>query len=302
MARPEELTRLRRLDLNLLVALDCLLSERGVSKAARRLRLSQSTLSDSLARLRRHFEDPLLQGAPRSYKLSPLAHRLHPLVGAAVCAADRVFAGTEGFDPDTDAVELRFLVSDHALTFAAARLARAISDEARRSRVQIGRFPDGGDPVQLLHDVDGILLPHGDVPPAVSNIELGVDDVLLVRAADTAPISSTEELSCRPWVATVPSARNYTAGMNQLMGSGIRPHIEVELPSASSIPFFIQGTDRLALLPRSLAESLECATGVALQRPPMRIDPVRIALWWDANRADDAVHRWLRGVAGRSEF
>ena len=295
MARSEELTRLRRLDLNLLTSLDCLLSERGVSKAARRLRLSQSTLSDSLARLRRHFDDPLLQGVPRAYELSPLAQRLRPLVMDAVRAADRVFAGAEAFDPESDAVEFRFVVSDHTLTFGAARLTRAITAGAVASNVRVTHFPEGADPVRLLQDADGVILPYGDIPPDVNSLDLGVDELVLVRASDTAPINAADELSYRPWVAPA-AACGSAIGMRQLAASGIRARVAVELPSIASVPFFIEGTDRLALLPRSLAERLTHCTGIALQRPPVRIDPVRIALWWHANRADDAVHQWLRQV------
>jgi len=56
MARP---------DLNLLVTLDVLLSEGGVARAARRLRLSPSAMSRSLARLRASTGDPLLVRARR---------------------------------------------------------------------------------------------------------------------------------------------------------------------------------------------------------------------------------------------
>ena len=52
-------------DLNLLVALDALLSERSVTRAAQRIGLSQPGMSNALARLRKLFDDPLLvrQGA-----------------------------------------------------------------------------------------------------------------------------------------------------------------------------------------------------------------------------------------------
>ena len=55
---------LSRLDLNLLVALDALLTERSVTRAAEQLHLSQPALSASLARLRTHFNDPILARHP----------------------------------------------------------------------------------------------------------------------------------------------------------------------------------------------------------------------------------------------
>ena len=67
---------LSRLDLNLLVALDALLTERSVTRAAERLHLSQPALSASLARLRNHFNDPILARRGNAYELTPLALRL----------------------------------------------------------------------------------------------------------------------------------------------------------------------------------------------------------------------------------
>lgn len=61
-----------RLDLNLLVSLDALLTERSVTRAAERLHLSQPALSASLSRLRVHFDDEILSRRGNSYELTPL--------------------------------------------------------------------------------------------------------------------------------------------------------------------------------------------------------------------------------------
>ena len=65
----------RGLDLNLLVALDALLSEASVSAAGRKLHLSQSAMSGALARLREHFRDPLLVQVGRRMQPTPHARR-----------------------------------------------------------------------------------------------------------------------------------------------------------------------------------------------------------------------------------
>ena len=52
--------RFKKLDLNLLVALDALLTEKNVTRAGERVFLSQSTMSNALSRLRQYFDDELL--------------------------------------------------------------------------------------------------------------------------------------------------------------------------------------------------------------------------------------------------
>ena len=88
-----------RLDLNLLIALDALLTERSVTRAAERLRLSQPALSASLSRLRIHFGDPILARRGNTYELTPLALRLADHTTIALDAARRVFESQATWDP-----------------------------------------------------------------------------------------------------------------------------------------------------------------------------------------------------------
>jgi DNA-binding transcriptional LysR family regulator len=71
-------------DLNLLVALDVLLAEGSVARAAQRLRLSPSAMSRTLARLRAATGDPLLVRAGRGLGPTPRALELRGRVGQLV--------------------------------------------------------------------------------------------------------------------------------------------------------------------------------------------------------------------------
>ncbi|AJC21054.1 hypothetical protein RO07_12345 [Pandoraea pulmonicola] len=61
---------MQNIDLNLLLALDVLLAERSVTRAAQRLGLSVSTMSRTLTRLRNTTGDPLLLQAGRELVLT----------------------------------------------------------------------------------------------------------------------------------------------------------------------------------------------------------------------------------------
>ncbi len=93
---------LASLDLNLLVALDALLQERSVTRAAARMGLSQPALSASLARLRRHFGDELLTRVGKEYRL---AAQLRELSRVALSGVERVFTAQAEFDPTSSARE-----------------------------------------------------------------------------------------------------------------------------------------------------------------------------------------------------
>src|SRR5690242_6700423 len=87
------------LDLNLLVTLDTLLRDRNVTRTADHLGVSQPAVSGALARLRRHFDDPLLTRVGNRYELTALAARVAALTGPAIAGVRRVFETTAEFDP-----------------------------------------------------------------------------------------------------------------------------------------------------------------------------------------------------------
>ena len=127
MTRPLNDNKLANLDLdlNLLVSLDALLPERSVSRAAARLGRSQPSLSESLARLRRHFRDDLLARVGNHYELTPLAAQLAEQTTSALAAVARVFASEPDFDPAIAEREFTVLISDYAITVLGPELAAA---------------------------------------------------------------------------------------------------------------------------------------------------------------------------------
>jgi hypothetical protein len=104
------------IDLNLPVALDALLAERNVTRAAARLRLSQPALSARLARLRAAFGDPLLVPAARGMTLTTKALELEAPLRAALAQVRGVVTAARGFDPRKDALTLHIAASDYTQT------------------------------------------------------------------------------------------------------------------------------------------------------------------------------------------
>ena len=91
--------RFHRLDLNLLVALDALLTYQNVTRASERLCLSQSAMSGCLARLRAHFGDELIVQAGRRMVLTPLGQNLaHPL-RELLTKTETLITAKPAFDP-----------------------------------------------------------------------------------------------------------------------------------------------------------------------------------------------------------
>src|SRR5262245_4933192 len=108
--------RFNRLDLNLLVALDALLAEQNITRAAERLHLSQSAVSGALARLREHFQDELLVQVGRRMTRTPLAESLAQPVREILAQVQATVERRPGFDPSTSDRQFSIMVSDYVTT------------------------------------------------------------------------------------------------------------------------------------------------------------------------------------------
>ncbi len=122
------MNRLSQIDTNLLVALDVLLAERHVTRAAGKMGITQSAMSQTLQRLRDTFADPLLVRSGKHMKLTPRAEALIGPLRQALQALEQVLI-EDTFNPATTQREFRFACLDaHALTLVPgmyAKLARA---------------------------------------------------------------------------------------------------------------------------------------------------------------------------------
>src|SRR4029079_18611936 len=103
---------LRTLDLNLLVALDALLAEGHVTRAAKRVGLTQPAMSHALGRLRRLFRDDLLVRTASGMQPTVQAEALREPLRLVLRQIERVFEGDAGFDPARSTLTFGLRLSD----------------------------------------------------------------------------------------------------------------------------------------------------------------------------------------------
>ena len=113
LAPAHQRMRFNKLDLNLLVALDAMLAERSISRAAERLHLSQSAMSNALGRLRDYFDDELLVQVGRKLELTPRAETLKESVRDVLVRVDSAILAQPRFDPAHSDRCFRLIVSDY---------------------------------------------------------------------------------------------------------------------------------------------------------------------------------------------
>ncbi|AXB47859.1 LysR family transcriptional regulator [Amycolatopsis albispora] len=291
---------LSSLDLNLVVALRALLEERNVTRAGERVGLTQPAMSAALARLRRHFDDPLLSRVGSRYELTPLGTVLRDRSATACDVLERMFSSQADFDPATETREFTLVSSDYGATVFGVALARALHEAAPGVRLTFQQTSPTllENLPTLLSTVDGLLMPHGVIDgfPAV---DLCTDRWVCLVADDHPEVTgdlTLDHLARLPWAVY---QRAYDAPVaRQLSMLGVSPRVDVSVPSFHLLPELVAGTRRIAMIQQRLVDRLP-APGVRVLPCPFPAVPLQEALWWHPVHTQDAGHIWLRDLAQR---
>lgn len=291
---------LSRLDLNLLVSLDALLTERSVTRAAESLRLSQPALSASLARLRTHFNDPILARRGNTYELTPFALRLADHTTTALEAARRVFESRAAGSFATSTREFSVYGSDYGFATVGPVVSRLASERSPgvRFRFMLHTPAVVEDAGSRLRSADAMIIPHGFLAD-LSFTDLWQDDWVAVVAADNphvGPRLEMHDLSTLPFVLTYASRSAFTSVSRQIQQLGIEPRVDVVVESFLSLPHFIQGTSRVGLIQSALAPMARQFSGIRIVELPFSATPLLNALWWHPVHERDPEHAWMRSL------
>jgi DNA-binding transcriptional LysR family regulator len=284
--------------MNLVVALNALLTERSVTRAGERVGIGQPAMSAALARLRRHFGDELLTRKGGGYELTALGKVLLDRSAVACGMLEQVFGSQPRFEPAREHREFTLLTSDYAATVIGDTLAREISAQAPRVRITFRKVPATllEDPAASLSTVDGLFMPHGIIS-GLPALEVFRDRWLCAVAEDHPEVGQSitlDQLASLPWATY---QRVYDAPVTrQLSLLGIEPQVQVSVDSFHLLPLMVGGTRRVAMIQERLAKRLGLGpgSGIRLLECPFDAVPVQEAMWWHPVHTHDSGHLWLR--------
>ena len=126
--------QLNRFDLNLLIALDALLREKNVTRAAERVFVSQPAMSAALHKLREYFNDPLLVRVGREMELTPRGESLVEPVREALLRIQMMLGTQPTFDPKTARRDFTVIMSEEAVPGVLPALLRTLAQRGPRAR------------------------------------------------------------------------------------------------------------------------------------------------------------------------
>lgn len=288
---------MQRHDLNLLIAFEVLYDERNVTRAAKRLSLTQSAVSGILKRLRIMLDDPLFVRAQRGIVPTPRAERLAPIVREWLADADR-FLAPEIFDPGAADMTITVSANDYVQLVIVGPLIRELRKIAPGIRLAV-TMPE----IPLLAD----RLTSGEVDLAISVAEFCPPDFPALKLFQDRYVGAIRDNSalagkrvtldefCRyDHVLVSPTGGDFKGVTDDALERlGRLRRVVLSVPSFQMVPAILRADDLIALVPERMA-SLVAATGLYFFEPPLKVPKFEIFAVWHRRVHRDSAHIWFR--------
>jgi len=295
----------RLLDLNLLRALDALLTEQNVTRAAERTCVTQQAMSGSLRRLRDHFDDELLIRVGRHLEPTPLAHALRRPIRDVILQIDQTLDIKPIFEPLRSCRQFRVAMSDYAGITFLPFLTPLLSVEAPNISIDIRPINN-----QVHHDVeqgelDFCLLPHNwrlyqsSSPAGLKSLTLFEDDFVCV--IDAAHPDVGDGMSGDQYAALPHCVARFGSGVRSLVEQAwvdarLPLHIAATATTFTHLLFMVAGTRMVATAQRKLFAALQPMLRIRATECPIAIERLNESLSWHERNDGDQAHSFMRDL------
>lgn len=289
--------KLNSLDLNLLVALDALLSESSVARAGAKLGRSQPAASHALRHLRQLFDDPLLVRVGHKMQLTPKAESLREPLREVLGGVEQLLSERR-FDPATSDRIFRLMMPDLVTSILVPPLVERTMEEAPGILLDIvgWRGPETltSDFAQIL---DIIISWTGDAFPGFHRQRLYLErDALAFRAgrSDAAALSTREGFLAARHISVVGSGEASDPIDEWLLANDMKRSIAVVVPNYLQALQVAAASDLVAFVPGRMILALGSGLGLGTCPPPVDPGEDQQYLFYPARSVRDPASTWMR--------
>ncbi|MBW5435781.1 LysR family transcriptional regulator [Bradyrhizobium canariense] len=292
--------RFNGLDLNLLVALDVLLEEKNVSRAAGRLNITQSALSNSLARLRDYFDDEILVLVGRTMQLTPHGEALKDSIRDILVRIEASVIAKPAFDPATSDRLFKISASDFTLATLMPLANKIISTQCNSIRLHF--LPQTDNPTRSLErgDVDILIIPSPYSSEEHPSHQLFTEEFVCIADRNN-PLCQNDHITLQQFsdaqhVALKLSHGKLSFETMAMEEIAVQRNISTLSYNFSTLPYLVLGTNKIATIHRRLASTIAKKLPVKVFGLPFDFPKMHQVLQWHKYRSNDQGLIWLRGV------
>ena len=289
---------LRNSDLNLLVVLDALLTEKHVTRTGARLHLSQPAISHSLSKLRVLLDDPILIRQGSEVVLSALAQNLQAPLKEILSQIEILLGKSIDFVPANSHRTFRLAMSDYGAAIVLPKLLRQLRAQAPNTTLVVTQDSRHGMFEQIAQGKIDLALgvfPH--LTADISSEVLFEETFSCLLDRSTLPASGQLDLDnylLRPHISV--SVDGCTNGEidRLLRAEGLQRRIAVSVPHWRTAPSMISNTDLILTVATRTLDNAPLDDDLVSLSPPLPIPPFPFVQIWHNRFGEDPAHIWLR--------
>jgi LysR family transcriptional regulator, nod-box dependent transcriptional activator len=290
--------RYRRLGLNLLIALEAMLSEKSVTRAAAKLHMTQPAMSGALARLRENLDDQLLVLVGRQFELTPRAEMLLEPVRDIILRVDSILVDEAVFDPKNDKRHFIIVASDYVIRTFLIDVLRNVYQSAPGISFEF-RHPSNNSQAELgAGDIDFLIAPEIDIMGNHPSSILFEDTYSVIAWTENSILKDSINFNDFMALGHVifRSSDNSLPWLDRWFINQFKDarQIECTVHSFDLIPYMVAGTDLIATMPAKLAYKYAEYLPLKLYMPPMELPALVEVLQWNSFRDEDPAIQWFK--------
>lgn len=305
MIEPMSRLDLANFNLNLLVALDGLLSQRSVTAAAKRVRVTPSAMSHSLSELRQLLDDPLLVRSGRGMVLTPRAEALAGPLHTLLKDVERVLRGSATFDPATASRRFVIAAPDFLATLLMPPLVDAVTRDAPGISLEVVPSTRRGNAWLLeTGDADLALGAIVDEAPGIRRMDLCTEGFACAARKGHPLIDGAIDLKTyieTPHVLITLGDDAAPTWVDQALAKvGKKRHVALRVRYFMAAPLIVARSDLLLTGPSMLIRYFAELAPLQVLRPPIELPTYPEEAYWHERFDDDAAHTWLRSCVKKA--
>ncbi|MBN27829.1 MAG: nodulation protein NfeD [Alteromonadaceae bacterium] len=289
---------LNRLDLNLLVVLDALLTEKSVTKASKLIHLSQPATSGALSRLREYFGDDILVRIGSKMVLTPLGESLAIPVNNILLQIQATVEKRPEFEPMHSDRNFNFMLSDYTNAIFVPKLLQRAFVVAPKVKFEFTQLYDAPQEALEKGKIDFLLLPEFALSSNHPSCHLFAEDYVCVGDINNTALEdnfSLEKFLSLGHVTTKFGTQLQPSIIDTILEErNIKTNVEVITPSFTSIPQVIVGTNRIAVMHRRLATKWAEYLPLKVVPVPLELPTMNWGLQWHQYRDHDPGTMWMK--------
>lgn len=290
------LVNIQNLDLNLLRVLHAVLAEKSATRAAKRLHVTQSAVSNALARLRVAFGDPLLVRNARGLSATPRARAIEPRLSSLMRSVEALLGEDDAFDPRTTTREFTLACADYCTTILGPQLGALLRERAPRGSLRFVPLEELSTGEGLAGSIDLHLGMPSQVPSGCTSAALFQDSFVCLVRRRSKP--TPQKLPLAAYLAAehvrVSVLRSTRDAVDVALAKrGLARRVALTVPHFSVVPLLVE-RGYVATLSRRLAEAQARSYEVAWCEPPLALGKRATRMVWHERTDVDPGARFLR--------